>query len=156
MVLPSTETYNVLGIFRIYVGLAWLIFGSTKIFGNFLSPSSELFTVLHGAAQLNGPYAALIRDIALPHAHVFGLLVEWGETLVGASLFLGLLTRWGAIGGVFLALNYWLAAGDYASLEGYNHLNAITMVVNILLAVLPAGLRYGLDGLLARRHAFAR
>ncbi len=38
MVLPSTETYNILGIFRIYVGLAWLIFGSTKIFGNFLSP----------------------------------------------------------------------------------------------------------------------
>lgn len=51
-------------------------------------------------------YHQLAEQVLLPNAEVFGILVSYGEVLVGIALVLGFLTRIAAIGGVTMNLAF--------------------------------------------------
>lgn len=103
-----------------------------------------------------GPYHDFITNIVMPNVTVFAQLVAWGETLVGVSLLLGLLTRLGGLVGVVLALNYWAAKGDYAHLSGYTTYDIAAAVLSFISLALPTGKTIGLDGLMGRRPRIDR
>lgn len=51
-------------------------------------------------------YHQLAEQVLLPNAEVFGILVSYGEVLVGVALLLGFLTRIAALGGVTMNLAF--------------------------------------------------
>jgi uncharacterized membrane protein YphA (DoxX/SURF4 family) len=153
MLPPSTRYAGVLAVFRIYVGIFWFIHGFGKLTsGKWTGPSGgfvgDVQDMLQGSA---GPYHDFVSGFVLPHAAVFAQLVCWGETLTGVALILGLLTRLGGAGGVFLALNYALLSGDLWHINGYAGFNAAAIAMSAVNLALPTGLVCGLDALIAAR-----
>ena len=137
------------------MGAFWLIHGIQKFTdAGWATPGvGTCATFLkHMSADTSGPYHDFISSVVLPNVQVFAHLVEWGETLVGVSLMLGLLTRLGGGGGVFLALNYWLAKGAYSHFEGYTNFDFLVMILSFLNVVLPTAATSGIDGVLAARR----
>lgn len=72
---------------QLILGYEWLASGVDKLlYGRFPATLGQLLGgVLHGG-PLPAPFAALLRAAVLPNSIVFGLLVEWGETLAGLGL----------------------------------------------------------------------
>ncbi len=58
------------------------------------------------------PQGAFVSEIMLPHPSVLGPLVHLIEVAIGVSLLLGLLSRFGALLDVAMALNLWLGLGS--------------------------------------------
>ena len=98
----STQNDRALAALRIAVGAFFLIFGSYKVLWT-------TFT-LHGGFQhwINGWLAdgsaypfmrPLLRDFVLPHGTAIAFLVAYGETAIGISLILGVLSRWASAAG---------------------------------------------------------
>ncbi|MBI2939555.1 MAG: DoxX family membrane protein [Chloroflexi bacterium] len=104
--------------------------------------------ILGGAARrapsffLDPPYQAFLQGIVLPNLLTFAYLIVLGELLVGLSLSLGLLTRLGAVGGMWLSLNYMLMKG-FATHGAY--VDKVFFLVELVCLVGAAGLAYGLD-----------
>jgi len=81
---------------------------------------------------------------------LFAELVRLGEVVTGLLLFFGLFTRWGALIGMLLSLNYLSANGGLAHLRVWDTINSAAFVLSAINFVLPTGLVLGVDGLLAR------
>ena len=143
-----------LGVFRILTGLWWLIHGYLKLSSPHWAGSSGSAAGMmqQMASGSSGPYHDFLVSTVLPHAATFATLVALGETLVGVSLTLGLLTIVGGVGALFLLLNYWIAGGGYSELGGYSGLEVAMMILSAINIALPTGLCYGLDGVLFRRR----
>jgi len=136
-------------VVRVYVGWEWLGAGREKL-GNpawtgpkagtglagFLAGALKQTTGAHPNVQ--GWYAAFLRDFVLQHTVVFSYLVAFGETAVGLALILGALTGIAAFFGCFMNMNYMLA--------GAVSVNPILFVLALflILAWRTAGW-YGLD-----------
>jgi uncharacterized membrane protein YphA (DoxX/SURF4 family) len=151
LMLPSPQTYSTwLAVLRIFTGIFWLCHGVPKLLNpRFYGPEGMMAGMLRDASTgASGPYNSFILHVALPNADLVSHLVAWGETLVGVSLLLGLLTRVGGIFGVFLPLNYFLMKGSYAHLTSLGGLDAAAMALSFINIVLPTGLVFGLDALL--------
>ena len=149
--LPSSHSYATwFAVLRIYTGIFWLTHGVPKLLNpGFFGPSGMMAGMLREAsASGHGPYNDFILHVALPNAGVVSHLVAWGETLVGVSLLLGLLTRVGGIVGVFLPLNYFLLKGSYGQITSLGGLDMAAMALSFVNIVVPTGLVFGLDGLL--------
>jgi uncharacterized membrane protein YphA (DoxX/SURF4 family) len=83
----------------------------------------------------------------LPNADVFARLFTLGEWVAGISLLLGLLTRLGALTGMWLMLNFMLLKGLPNIAGSIDRLFFLTCLVFL---VTSAGLVWGLDGVLRR------
>ncbi len=142
-----------LAFFRILIGAVWLDHAYGKLTDpQWASPNGTCFQILTGMSNgTSGIYHDFITGVALPNIGVFAHLDAWGETLTGISLVLGLLSRLGGLGGLFLTLQYFLAKGSYAHLDGYTGLDAVTGYLSALNLVLPTGTVFGLDALIGRR-----
>jgi len=137
---------------RLSVGLAFLISGQGKIgAGNwgagYATEFSEFLTFNLESAY--GFYRPFIESVVIPHVSLFAVLVAWGETLVGVSIFLGLFTRFGAAAGIFLALNFAFASGILIWMPTLE-----TMLIWALftLMVCSAGRGLGIDQVLRSRR----
>jgi uncharacterized membrane protein YphA (DoxX/SURF4 family) len=97
-----------------------------------------------------------IVGIVLPHQNTFAILVAVGETLVGVSLLLGLLTRAGALGGMFLSFTYYLATGKYQFLLGVESLELLLFIVCVTLLALPSGRALSFDAMAHRLRSRSR
>src|SRR5215469_4077375 len=89
-----------IALVRIYAGLYWLDKGVRQkmLDPTWIGPNGDCAFVVHDMlAKAPGFYRAFLQDVVVPNISTFGHLVEWGETLVGISLLLGLFSRWGAI-----------------------------------------------------------
>ena len=117
-------------LIQVFVGYEWFNSGLTKIVrGGFPSGlASDLADRVKGA---DGWYRSFIDGSIIPHAVVFGYLIEIGELLVGVGLIaaaLVWLTRWqqlpglgcqavlvttilASLAGIFMAVNFHLANG---------------------------------------------
>jgi thiosulfate dehydrogenase (quinone) large subunit len=143
-------------ILRLYAGVFWLLHGWQKVTDPaWAAPrgtmSSELSKMV---GDTPGAYHDFVTGMVLPNVVLFAHLVAWGETLTGVSLFLGLLTPIGALVGMFLALNYFLANGvDVDALSGFN---ALAFVMSFMCLVLPVGMIFGLDGQIRGRRSPSR
>lgn len=106
-------------------GAVWFKSGSTKLiegkFPGMLAPILEKFAS-------NNPYPFykdFLEKTAIPNAQLVGTLVMWGELLTSLAILIGgvyllfrisnrlpmIVLALGLLGGIFLNLNFWLAAG---------------------------------------------
>lgn len=99
-----------------------------------------------------GPYQAFMIGTVAPHADLFAQFIRAGEVLVGVSLLLGLVTRAGAIGGMFLALNYMLAKGAMGAIDTYASLDAAAFALSFFHLVLPTAAVLSIDSRLRGRR----
>ncbi len=95
-------------------------------------------------------YKAFLEHTVLPHAETFAQLTAIAEVVVGVGLVLGLFTGVAALLGLWLSVNYGLAA---------QHLNPASFGLHYLLVALMiaffcarAGRTLGLDAWLARTY----
>ena len=134
-------------ILRISLGSIFFYAGITKILNHNWTSAGYL----KGAKTFTGFYSWL----TLPgNIGLVDFLNEWGLTLIGISLILGVFVRFSSVFGAFLMILYWFPilkfpyVGDH-SLIVDEHI--IYLFVFILFAVVGAGRIWGLDKLLYRR-----
>ncbi len=155
MNLPSSRTYaGWLAIVRILTGAIWLIHGIPKFLHSdkFVPPNGAIVTyVQNGIAKTTGPYHDFLVNVVQPHVGLFAELVRLGEVCVGFSLFVGVLTRVGALLGILLPLNYMAARGALTTVSGWGTLDAALLLLSAISLVLPTGRTAGIDALFARR-----
>ncbi len=132
----------ILTILRLYLGYEWLTAGLLKVTGGF-----DASGFLKGAVAnpVKGPdgsivyatYVGFLKHFALPNAHIFNIIIPWGELLVGLGLILGCLTT----AAVFFALvmNFaYVMAGTVSS-------NPLDILLGVI--ILAAGFNAGKIGL---------
>jgi len=138
-----------LAALRIYAGLFWMEKGiRQKLFDpTWVGSKGDCAFVVHDMlSKAPGFYQWFLHAAVLPNVTAFSVMVEWGETLVGISLLLGLFSRIGAIGGLFLVSNYFLGNGAGALNDGWFGFDTVTFAMTALHAIVPTGLVFGLDG----------
>ncbi|HVZ11383.1 MAG TPA: DoxX family protein [Candidatus Paceibacterota bacterium] len=124
------------------VALGWLYFwaGITSI----LNTNWSAAGYLNGAKLFPDFYHWLATPALLP---VTNLINQWGLTLLGASLILGLFVRWTTLAGIAIMALYYLALG-------FPHPNPHAFIVDehivyiaalLVLNALNAGRIWGLD-----------
>ena len=103
--------------------------------------------------RAEGVQKLYLERLAVPFWRTLQYLVVFGELAVGVSFLLGILTRFAAIGGVFMAANFLLAQGVLLewSIIG-NPYGPVTMMATIVAAYCGGGLRWSLDAWLAGKH----
>jgi uncharacterized membrane protein YphA (DoxX/SURF4 family) len=134
---------------RVYVGLLWLNYGTSK-FEPQWARTEFLSAVRVCIADTSGPVREFLVNVVVPNQSLFAQTIAVGETLVGISLLFGLLTRAGALGGMFLSLNYYFATGRYLHRFGIESLELLLFVVCVLLLVLPSARVLSVDALIPR------
>jgi thiosulfate dehydrogenase [quinone] large subunit len=157
--MASAKQYGAwLAVFRILVGATWLIHGYGKITdAQWALPNGMCYQIVTGMiGNTQGPIHDFVTNFVLPHITVFATLQEWGETLSGVSLVLGLLTRIGGLVGFFLPMLYFAMKGSYAHLDGYATLDTLTAIASGLNLALPTGAVFGIDALFGRRKGSSR
>lgn len=144
----NTTGNRILLLVQAAIGLTWLRAGVGKLTdGQFVSGMDGTLGAFAGHNP-HGWFRDFLLSTAIPHAAVFGRLVEYGETAVGlglaATAMIGLRamsTRvgaaWSAVtlgalgGGVLMSTTYWLATAWMAPADD---------TVNLLMAVIQAAL----------------
>ncbi|WCF05705.1 DoxX family protein [Paenibacillus thiaminolyticus] len=140
-------------VIRIYVGYTWISAGIHKLFAGSFDASGFLKSAVAKAGGespvVQGWWASFLEHVALPHANMFSLMVQWGELLVGIGLILGVLTRTSAFFGIMMNTAFLLS--------GSISLNPVMMLLTmfILVAYTNAG-RFGLDRYLLSKLKPAR
>jgi thiosulfate dehydrogenase [quinone] large subunit len=134
---------------RLFCGWSLLNTGLGKLSTGWLT-TPELATILNGWLRDGKPYgfyAPFLRTVVLPHAHLFSIVVSFGELLVGAALLAGLFTRIAAAAGMVLAGNFLFARGDGIGVNG----TAPFLAMFLTIALTNPGRALGLDGALRGR-----
>jgi len=149
-------------VVELLIGYEWLVSGLNKVLnrGFFSGMSAQLQQQMDG--NPNVWYATLVKNLVLPHATLFGFLVEYGELLVALGFFvaaalwmthrmiprqLARLTGWGVIvaliGGALMTMNYYIMAGktlpfltpDHPFDEGINLDGLLTLITVGLIVI---------------------
>jgi thiosulfate dehydrogenase [quinone] large subunit len=95
-------------------------------------------------------YKSFLENVVIPNKEIFGYLVMAGEILVGLCILLGVLTRFSAVVGLFMMINYFFGPG--MARGGAVVAQQQTFMVCLLVILLSnPGRILGLDGLLFRR-----
>ena len=73
--------------FQLLIGYEWLLAGGDKLLlGTFPAQLGGMLLALVRGGHLVGFFAAILQGLVVPHAVLFGSLIEWGETLAGLGL----------------------------------------------------------------------
>ncbi|MEM8892624.1 MAG: hypothetical protein AAGD28_31875 [Bacteroidota bacterium] len=102
-------------LLRIALGIMWTLSGYSWFTGE---PEQKLTSALKLALegqQIFPFYAPFLREVVIPYAGVFSILVALGEFCTGISLLSGTLTKVGVYVAIFLLLNYSLMNGSLFS-----------------------------------------
>ncbi len=138
-------------LLRVYTGVFFLKFGWGKI----MSPNfSEGVTGFLGSVS-DGTFAfyrPFVESVVIPNKGLFAFLVAYGELALGIALILGLATRYAALAGAFLVMNFWFAKGQ-GFFDAQNH-DVVWMIILLVLAGLHAGRTLSLDQKLAGRFKY--
>ena len=130
-------------LFLLRISLGWYMFyaGITKV----LDPSWSAEGYLKGAKFLPGFYTWLTSPGILP---IVNFVNEWGLTLLGISLILGIFVKYSAPLGALLMLLYYIPLGiiypNTHSMIVDDHI--IFALILIYFALVGAGRIWGLDG----------
>ncbi len=139
-------------ILRVALGWLMLYAGLDKV----LSGSWSAAGFLHGAKTFNSFYVFLAQPSLIGVVNFFN---EWGLTLLGASLILGVFVRWSSILGAVLMILYYFASNAFPAVpNGFivdDHI--IYALILVFFAAVGAGRHYGLDSILSKtRSKFLR
>lgn len=134
-----------ISIFLLRLSLGWLFFyaGITKV----LNPDWSAAGYLNNAKTFSGLYQWLASTQNISWVN---LLNEWGLTLIGMALILGVFTRWASLGGILLMVMYYfpILQFPYVSTTSFmidNHV--IFSLVFLVFFLSHAGKFWGLDKL---------
>jgi uncharacterized membrane protein YphA (DoxX/SURF4 family) len=137
-----------IAVLRIYVGYYMLTQGIRKFQRDFPKGDwigRQIGDV--GALDLYPWYKRFLLDYVVPYPELFGYLVTVGEIAVGACLLLGLLTRFSALVGLFMLINYYLGPG--MARGGAVIAQQQTFIIALAIFVLSnPGRTLGVDGLI--------
>lgn len=144
-----------LAVCRIGFGLYYLSYAWDKISKNWLTDAGPLTGFLFGNPAAQPPtrgtvanaeafYRGFLESVVQPNPLLFSQLLTLGELVTAVLLTVGLLTRFGALTGIFLNVNYMLMKGFVANGGSIDRLFALADLAFLLGA---AGLVWGLDGL---------
>lgn len=138
---------------RIYTGLffAWNGFG--KLRRDNFADGMEGFLGAQAERSFEF-YRSFIETIVIPNKAVFASLVSWGEMAIGVAMILGLATRYAAVAGAIMVVNFWFAKGA-GFFDGTNH-DVVWLMIFIVLGTVPAGRIAGLDDGLSDKLPFLR
>ena len=130
-------------LFFLRISLGWLFFyaGITKV----LNPAWSAAGYLKGAKTFSLFYQWLLTPSVLP---VINFLNEWGLTLIGASLILGVFVRWGSYAGVLLMVLYYLPILQFPKVGDHSYIvdeHIIYIFAFLVLAGFNAGETWGLE-----------
>ena len=172
MVLPSARTLGKgLAALRIFMGLVLLLNGLAKLFGfsrvqvgpyvaNLIDREAARFILRYevlenpagGSPGTGLPALRPIAEFMLDNWGFFGWAITLTELGVGALLVVGLASRLAALVGLGFAL---VLALVYASSNRWMFEQPHEYVPMIILALVPAGRVWGLDGRVLRRRGTA-
>jgi thiosulfate dehydrogenase [quinone] large subunit len=94
-------------------------------------------------------YKAFLENTILTDPVLWASMIAWGETLVGLSLVLGLCSGLGALGALWLSVNYGLASQHMSPASlGFHYMLVLVATVMFLVR---AGRAWGLDAWIAWR-----
>jgi uncharacterized membrane protein YphA (DoxX/SURF4 family) len=141
-------------ILRLALGGLFLSIGLEKIHEGWLTNPEQLLQSLNNFHQhATGPQLTYLTTVALPYAGLWAKLIAIGETAVGASLLLGLLTRLSSFMAIIMVLNLHAATGNLFSLNFFGSPWAALLVAGLLAVFLArAGRWAGIDALLAKSN----
>jgi len=128
-------------ILRLAMGCVFLYAGVTKI----IDPSWSAAGYLNSART----FPSLFQWFASPEMiGITNILNEWGLTLIGLSLLLGVLIKWSSMGGIVLMTLYYFPILNfpYAGTHSYiidDHI--IYILVFVLFIFMRAGEYWGVD-----------
>lgn len=134
-----------ISLFLLRVGMGWLFFyaGITKI----LDPAWSAEKYLAGAKT----FPVFYHWLASPNIlGVTNLLNEWGLTLIGSALILGIFVRLAALAGAVVMLLYYFPILDFPRPNPHSYIvdeHIIYALALLLLAALRTGKVWGLDRL---------
>jgi len=141
--------FKKLSLFLLRFGLGWLFLyaGATKI----LDPNWSAAGYLSNA----GTFPELFSWFASP-ANIgwINIVNEWGLTLIGISLILGLFVKWSSVAGIALMILYWLPVLQfpYAGEHSYIIDDHIIYILSFLVLIaFRAGRSWGLDDRLRKK-----
>lgn len=136
--------YKHLFLLLLRVSLGWLFFyaGITKV----LDPSWTSAGYLAGAKTFSGFY----QFLASPHIIPFiDFINQWGLTLLGVSLLLGVGVRWSSVLGALLMLMYYFPILEFPYIGTHSYIvdeHIVYALALLLLASSKAGYAWGLEG----------
>lgn len=131
--LHTNDSAVWLALIRIFVGYVWLTAAIEKITGGEFVAGMAKTLGFFASKNPIGWEKAFLTNVAIPNATVFGTLSMYGELLVGLALLLGVFSEVGAIAGLLMSVNFYLAAGwTSASTETVNLVMAGVQVVLLL------------------------
>lgn len=130
-------------LFLLRISIGWMFFyaGITKVLDSTWSAAGYLNT----AKTLPGLFHWFASPGMLP---LTNLVNEWGLTLIGAALILGLGVRLSGVLGAVLMLLYYLPILDFPHPDPHSYIvdqHIILIFSLLLLAALHAGRTWGLD-----------
>ena len=145
---------------RIISSLAWL---DSALVGNDAKLSYAFLSGVELAKRIGETFvltavtpavSALLRNVVLPHAQIFAILIGFGDLAIGISLSLGLFTRLGGVLAIVRAVtNILVAGGAGPDTVGFN---AMLIAAGAIGLTTGAGRRFGLDRLLLARWPAAK
>ena len=123
--------------------MGWLMFyaGITKV----LDPNWSAAGYLQGAKTFAGFYQWLTQPNILP---AINFINEWGLTLLGVSLILGIFVRLSSVFGTVLMMLYYFPVLTFPYISQHSFIvdeHVIYALVLIFFAAIGAGRYYGLD-----------
>lgn len=130
-------------LFFLRISLGWLFFyaGITKV----LNPAWSAAGYLKGAKTFAWFYQWLLAPSVLP---VIDFLNEWGLTLIGVSLILGVFVRWSSYAGVLIMALYYFPILAFPVVGEHSYIvdeHIIYILAFLLLAGFDAGKVWGLE-----------
>ncbi len=138
-------------LLRVYTGVFFAFHGFGKIQRGGFADGLEGFV----SGRLENSFGIIrpfLESVVLPNKAVFGIMVSWGEFMIGLTLIVGLATRYASIAGAIMLAAFWFTKGQ-GFLEGQNH-DVIWFMIFIVLATVHAGRIHSLDAKLADRFRF--
>lgn len=96
---------------RFTVGLLFLVFAQYKLTSTRFIQHGMATYISHFIEQGSYPFMLpFLKNIILPHAVFFGVVVSISELLIALSLITGVLVRWASFGGLVMMLLYLFSA----------------------------------------------
>ena len=137
----NTTFKKLLALLRIAIG--WLFFyaGITKV----LDPAWSAEGYLKGAESFSGFFGWLASADILP---ITNFVNEWGLTVIGIALIIGIGARTAALAGAAMMILYWLPVLDFPYAGEHSYIvdeHIIYALVLLLLHFTNAGAYWGLQ-----------
>lgn len=135
--------FQKISLFSLRITMGWLFLyaGITKI----IDPAWSAAGYLNGAKTFTGFYHSLLSPDLLPTVN---FLNEWGLTLIGAALLVGIFARVSAVSGAVLMLLYYFPVLQFPYIGTYSYLvdeHIIYAAALVVLASFQAGRVWGLE-----------